>query len=228
MLSVINQTYENIEYIVIDGGSKDGTLDVIRKYEYALDYWVSEPDNGIYDAMNKGISLATGSYLNFMNSGDRFYSLDVFDQGVFLGLNNDGMYIGRTKYFFPKRNNLIKADAPCLPGYKTLEISHQAFIYSLSFHRKIGLYDLRYRSASDYDFFMKIYRAANPKSLAKGDRFIAMRGKYGNDSSQSFRNIYEMISIDVKHRVLHFTLLRRMTALLKQSLLATWRLLSGI
>jgi acetyltransferase-like isoleucine patch superfamily enzyme len=70
--SVINQTYRNIEYIVVDGASADSTLDIVRKYEDRIDYWMSELDGGIYYAMNKGVDLATGDWINFMNSGDDF------------------------------------------------------------------------------------------------------------------------------------------------------------
>ena len=83
MLSVLNQTYTNIEYIIIDGGSTDGTVDIIKKYADRLAYWISEPDKGIYDAMNKGIAVATGDYINFMNAGDLFYDYDVL-QKVFI------------------------------------------------------------------------------------------------------------------------------------------------
>ena len=79
ILSVINQTYESVEYIIIDGGSTDGTIDIIKKYKSKINYWINEAYNGIYDAMNKGIKLATGDWINFMNAGDLFYNLSVLE-----------------------------------------------------------------------------------------------------------------------------------------------------
>lgn len=72
--SILSQTYNNIEYIVIDGGSTDGTIEIVRKYRGKISYWISEPDNGIFDAMNKGASVATGEYIYYLNAGDAFYS----------------------------------------------------------------------------------------------------------------------------------------------------------
>ena len=80
ILSVLSQTYDNIEFIVIDGASNDGTVDVIKKYDKKIDYWISEKDGGIFDAMNKGIKLSKGDYINFMNSGDFFTSPDLVNE----------------------------------------------------------------------------------------------------------------------------------------------------
>ena len=78
--SVINQSYTSIEYIIIDGGSTDGTIDIIKKYDKYLAYWISEPDKGIYDAMNKAIKKANGDWINFMNCGDTFVDENVISE----------------------------------------------------------------------------------------------------------------------------------------------------
>ena len=100
ILNVLGQDYPNIDYIIIDGGSTDGTLDIIRKYEDKISKWISEPDQGIYDAMNKGIKLATGEWINFMNAGDYFYEKETLYK-VFGGSERyDGVDIlyGNTEY----------------------------------------------------------------------------------------------------------------------------------
>ena len=78
--SVVGQTLKDIEYIVIDGGSTDGSVEVIKDYADHIDYWISEPDNGVYNAMNKGLAKAHGEYVNFMNSGDTFFSPSVLEE----------------------------------------------------------------------------------------------------------------------------------------------------
>ena len=78
--SVTSQLTPEVEYVVIDGGSTDGSVDLIKRYEKNISFWVSEPDKGIYNAMNKGIAHAKGEYINFMNSGDCFHSPDVLSR----------------------------------------------------------------------------------------------------------------------------------------------------
>ena len=92
--SIFNQTYQNIEFIVIDGGSTDGTLDIIEKYKDKIAYFVSEPDEGIYNAMNKGIKASSGEVLYFLNANDTLYSDDVLETvvSVFEKGNYDFVY----------------------------------------------------------------------------------------------------------------------------------------
>ena len=78
--SIVNQTFRDYEFIIIDGGSNDGSIDVIELYKENITYWISEPDKGIYNAMNKGISIAKGEYYYFLNTGDRLISNDVLEK----------------------------------------------------------------------------------------------------------------------------------------------------
>ena len=110
--SVIKQTYPNIEYIIIDGGSTDKTIDIIRKYEDKIAHWVSEKDNGIYDAMNKGIKRAKGKWINFMNAGDYYYDHNVLEKISNLFIRqNEGIIYGKTIVYQnnkPIKNKPIK------------------------------------------------------------------------------------------------------------------------
>ncbi len=160
LLSVINQDYPNIEYIVIDGGSKDGTIDIIRKYQNSISVYVSEPDHGIYDAMNKGICKATGDWLLFMNAGDSFASLDVISRVFTFPNDYEGMvavygnvnmvYDGWSVVTKPAHITLLKEKMP---------FSHQAIFVRTNFHMK-HLFSKKYKIASDYEFFYNLYMSS--------------------------------------------------------------------
>lgn len=155
ILSVINQTYENIEYIIIDGGSTDGTVDVIKKYADRITYWISEPDKGIYDAMNKGIKVATGEWINFMNAGDSFYSKDVIEK--FLPFIDEDTYIayGDTMMIC-SFGNVLRKNLPIEAMTHSMVPGHQATLINTDYHRR-HLYDTSYKSSADFDFFHKAY-----------------------------------------------------------------------
>ena len=126
--SIISQTFHNYEYIIIDGGSTDGSLDVIKNYKHYINYWVSEPDNGIYNAMNKGIRQASGVYLNFMNSGDMFHSSYVLQEVSNLNAEED-IIIG---ICFDKENNIrhsIPMQEPTLLTMLKDPFNHQSMFF---------------------------------------------------------------------------------------------------
>lgn len=160
ILSVLNQTYENVEYIIIDGGSTDGTVDIIKKYAGRLAYWVSEPDKGIYDAMNKGIAIATGEYINFMNAGDIFFMPTTISL-IFDSLRMEDVIYGDTI----KISNSCNYIEHCLPLESMryiLPFGHQATFVRKGIIKQ-NLFDVNFRSAADYNQLYHIWE--------KGARF---------------------------------------------------------
>ncbi|MFV5685829.1 glycosyltransferase family 2 protein [Flavobacterium sp. GB2R13] len=154
ILSVINQTYSNIEYIIIDGGSTDGTIEIIKKYEHKIAYWISEPDNGIYDAMNKGIEKATGVWLNFMNAGDCFYDYSIITK--FLeNLNPDSYIVFGDSQMILETGNYIRKAMP--PSNK----NHMPFVHQSVFSKtnllKINRFETIYKICADHNFFYTVY-----------------------------------------------------------------------
>jgi glycosyltransferase involved in cell wall biosynthesis len=156
MLSVINQTYANVEYIVVDGASTDGTLDIIRKYEDRIDYWMSEPDEGIYDAMNKGIDLAAGEWINFMNSGDSFYENNIIRKIFEKDVISDDIVYGDVLYVYGFGNFLKKAE-PLNLMVKQMVFCHQATFVRFSLMQEIK-FDTSFKSSGDYNFFYQCYK----------------------------------------------------------------------
>lgn len=155
MLSVLNQTYSDVEYIIIDGGSTDGTVDIIKKYADRLAYWVSEPDRGIYDAMNKGISVATGDYINFMNSDDIFYDENVL-KNIFSKDYDEDVIYGKTLKVSPNYTYTMK-NRPISFLSQNMAFGHQASFSKTELMKRLR-FDLRYKSAADYDFFHSVMK----------------------------------------------------------------------
>lgn len=153
LLSIINQTYGNIEYIILDGGSVDGTLDIIKKYDEKIDYWVSEKDAGIYDAMNKGIMLSNGEWLNFMNAGDMFFNNEVLHD-ISIHLKKAGLVYGNHAIYLKDSNKHQSIDMKRLRYRKNLPYCHQSLFIHKSWAHQFP-FDLNYRIASDYDQFLK-------------------------------------------------------------------------
>lgn len=155
--SVLNQTYPNIEYIVIDGGSTDGTVVIIKKYSNRITKWISEPDKGIYDAMNKALKMATGDWIIFMNAGDAFYKNNVILDFIPQIDNDTTIAYGRLLVSYPTFSYLYKDEPKNLDSMKIDSIMpHQATFIKMCYHKK-HLFDLNFKSAGDYKFFYDAY-----------------------------------------------------------------------
>lgn len=156
--SVICQAYENVEYIIIDGGSTDGTLDIIRKYEGQIDYWVSEPDEGIYDAMNKAAALATGKWINFMNTGDSFHDDEVISS-MFTGVDLDDVaaIYGDVMSVYSKAHKVLRKSRQLNLFYQGFPFSRQSVFVKTNLLKNES-FDQQYHINADYDFFYKLYQ----------------------------------------------------------------------
>lgn len=163
--SVIAQTYRHIEYIVIDGASKDRTLSIVEKYRDSITHLVSEPDKGLYDAMNKGIRLATGDYLCFLNAGDSFHEDDTLQQVVHTLKGNElpDVLYGETALVDHEGHflRMRRLSAPEVLTWKSFRqgmlVCHQAFFAKRSL---VEDYDPAYRFSADFDWCIRVMKKA--------------------------------------------------------------------
>jgi len=158
--SVIDQDYKNIEYIVIDGGSTDGTVQAIEENESHINYWISESDKGIADAFNKGIKKASGEWILFLNAGDSFYKNNVLEKVLpFLDRFQDSEVVfGKIK--------LVDQNGKAKGSYgkpfdlnsfrREMTIPHQAAFHNRNLFEEVGLYDLKYKYCMDYELLLRI------------------------------------------------------------------------
>ena len=154
--SVINQTYKGFEYIVIDGASNDGSVDVIKDYESKIDYWVSQKDNGIYHAMNKGILKASGEYLLFLNSGDWFIDSEILKNTI--GSVERAEIVYADGYIEKEEGSRMLIKIPEMPGLKFFSktsLFHPSSFIKRQLFNQFGLYNEHNKIVSDWEFFIK-------------------------------------------------------------------------
>ena len=155
--SVARQSYDHIEYIVIDGASTDGSVDILRENEKKMACWISEPDKGVYQAMNKGIDRATGDYLFFLNSGDYFADDTVIEKFVSLRPDADVVY---GDIYLEKNGNLRPHRYPekiTMNFLYVRSLCHQATFFKSYLFQQYGKYDEGFRIVSDWQFCLNLY-----------------------------------------------------------------------
>jgi len=154
ILSVIQQPYQNKEYIIIDGGSTDGTIELIRKYETYLSYWISEPDKGVYDAMNKGIDHAKGDLIGLINADD-WYEENIFNQIAqqYLETGSNHVIYGMLRIFQDEEFYAMVGNSIRILQEDT--IMHPSCFIPLKFYNTFGTYNSFYKYSADYDLILR-------------------------------------------------------------------------
>jgi glycosyltransferase involved in cell wall biosynthesis len=204
--SVINQTHCNLEYLVVDGGSTDGSLAILRKYEHAIDYWVSEADSGIYNAMNKGVSLSTGDWLIFINADDFLWSPSVLHQvateledlsaqtlvayGKIMLLDSQGKELFAVGQSWDKVKKRFE---------QAMSIPHPAVLHRRIFFDLHGLFDESYQIAGDYELLLRELKTADAHFI-KDIIVTGMRqGGISNRPEESLNSLKESRHAQIKH-----------------------------
>jgi len=192
ILSVINQTHQNIEYIIIDGGSTDGTLKVIKKYLNKINMLVSEPDKGIFDAMNKGLMHATGEWVNFMNAGDEFHDFFVLEK-IFSTTDHNGIGIlyGSTR----SNNSILQPDKLNSLKYGGIMACHQSIFYNREVCGGELFYKTEHKHYGDIELTRRLY--------IKGVPFKQVNVTIANYKGGGFSSIISLVARKAKFSYLY-------------------------
>lgn len=194
--SVLNQTYSNIEYIIIDGGSTDGTINIIKKYEKQIAYWVSEPDKGISDAFNKGVRNASGDVIGIINSDD-FYKKDTI-MLVVESFNNDdqvGFVFGDMIFLDDKGKEIFeqKGTEDYLKSihYTMPSIAHPTVFVKRIVYEKFGHFVMHLRTAMDYEFLLRITKnGVNGKYIPNVMAYMRLEGESDINYINGYKEVY--------------------------------------
>ncbi len=159
--SILAQDFDELEVIVVDGASTDGTVDILRQYEAKMSgrfRWLSEPDKGIYDAMNKGVAMAKGDFVNFLNCGDSYTPKALESVAAEIRLHQEAQVVyGITRYFDDKGEiRLVRENHT---RFREMNICHQSIWYRRELFDKYGNYDLTYHFMADYDMNIRLFQA---------------------------------------------------------------------
>ena len=185
--SVLNQTYDNIEYILIDGGSTDKTIDIIKKYENKIDYWVSENDEGIYHAWNKGVIHACGDWISFIGSDDEYLEYAI-DDYIDLIKNSKKINFISSRVELIKCQNTIRVigkEWHWSEFKKYMNIAHVGSLHARSMYHQKGLYNLKFEIAGDYEFILRFGPSMKTAFLDKVTVKMRIEG-VSNSSSKVF------------------------------------------
>lgn len=197
--SILSQTYNNIEYIVVDGDSQDNTVSVIKNYEQKflnkkIDFnWLSEKDNGLYDAMNKGIKIATGDYIGILNSDDFYIDEDAIAKVVKALKKNNTDSLYANLYYVEKdnTNKIVRNWKSQIFSNKLFENgwhpAHPTFFVKKEIYEKYGLFNLNYKIAADYEIMLRFLEKNKISTQFLDEYLIKMR--IGGESNQSIKNI---------------------------------------
>ncbi|MFY9307877.1 MAG: glycosyltransferase family 2 protein [Bacteroidia bacterium] len=196
--SVVEQTYSNIEYLIIDGASKDNTLSVIQPYSSKITRIISEKDKGIYDAMNKGLQLATGDYVLFINAGDELFSKNTLTE-VFSKNNNADAYYGNTAVTNEAGQQIgdRRLAPPEQLNWKSLKhgmcVSHQSFIAKRTL---CSNYNLNYQISADFDWVINVLKKS--KNVVNTHTYISKFLEGGASKQRQIQGLKERLKIMIQ------------------------------
>ena len=194
--SVLEQTYPNIEYIVVDGKSMDNTVKIIQQYEPLFNgrmKWISEPDKGLYDAMNKGITMATGNIIGILNSDDLYCDTFAIEKVMNIFDKNNSLDAVYANLYYVSQNNSSRIVRKWITGNQKPFKSgwhpgHTALFLKKNVYDDYGLYNLNFKLVADFELMLRVFDKYKIKAYYLQEYLIKMR--LGGVTNKSFKNIY--------------------------------------